>query len=104
LFFSSSLADTMPRIFFWLGQISTHTLNSMIVPSHAPDADRVIRLVEEEEGVEEVPRRAAPPPRARSLTLPRNQNKARGMTCFEMPAAVPSAAAALAAATLTKLK
>jgi hypothetical protein len=26
----------MPRIFFWLGQISTHTLKSMIVPSHAP--------------------------------------------------------------------
>src|SRR5580700_9471369 len=34
--FSSSVAGTMPRIFFWFGQIKTHTLNSMIVPSHAP--------------------------------------------------------------------
>ena len=36
LFFSSSVAGFMPRIFCWLGQISAHTLNSMIVPSHAP--------------------------------------------------------------------
>ncbi len=34
--FSSSLAATMPNIFFWFGQISTHTLNSMMVPSQAP--------------------------------------------------------------------
>ena len=36
LAFSSSLAGTMPRIFFWLGQIRPQTLNSMIVPSQAP--------------------------------------------------------------------
>jgi hypothetical protein len=36
LFFSSSLAGTMPRIFFWLGQISPHTFISMNVPSQAP--------------------------------------------------------------------
>ena len=36
LSFSSSVAWTSPRIFFWFGQISTHTLNSMMVPSHAP--------------------------------------------------------------------
>ena len=36
LAFSSSVAATMPRIFFWLGQISTQTLNSMMVPSQAP--------------------------------------------------------------------
>jgi hypothetical protein len=36
LFFSSSVADTRPRIYFWFGQISTHTLNSMMMPSHAP--------------------------------------------------------------------
>ena len=36
LAFSSSLACTSPSTFFWLGQISTHTLNSMIVPSQAP--------------------------------------------------------------------
>ena len=34
--FSSSVADTIPRIYFWLGQISTHTLKSMMVPSQAP--------------------------------------------------------------------
>jgi hypothetical protein len=36
LFFSSSVAGTMPRIFFWLGQMSAQTFTSMIVPSHAP--------------------------------------------------------------------
>ena len=36
LAFSSSVAGTMPRIFFWLGQISTQTLNSMMRPSHPP--------------------------------------------------------------------
>src|SRR5690606_5626551 len=33
---AASSAGTMPRIFFWFGQISTQTLNSMIVPIHAP--------------------------------------------------------------------
>ena len=33
---SSALACFMPRIFFWFGQISTQTLNSMMVPSQAP--------------------------------------------------------------------
>src|SRR5210317_2362003 len=33
---SSALASTMPRTFFWFGQMSTHTLNNMIVPNHAP--------------------------------------------------------------------
>ena len=36
LAFCSSVAGTIPKIFFWLGQISPHTLNSMMVPSHAP--------------------------------------------------------------------
>src|SRR5271167_630114 len=36
LAFSSSVAGTIPRIFFWLGQINPHTLNSMMVPSQAP--------------------------------------------------------------------
>src|SRR5260370_19869055 len=34
--FCSSVAGTMPKIFFWLGQISTQTLNNMMVPSQAP--------------------------------------------------------------------
>src|SRR6266404_1189127 len=34
--FSSSVAGTSPRIFFWFGQMKTHTLNSMMVPSQAP--------------------------------------------------------------------
>ena len=34
--FCSSVAGTIPRIFFWLGQMSTQTLNNMMVPSHAP--------------------------------------------------------------------
>jgi hypothetical protein len=33
---SSGEAFTRPSTFFWFGQISPHTLNSMIVPSHAP--------------------------------------------------------------------
>src|SRR5881394_3323459 len=32
----SAVASTSPSTFFWFGQISTQTLNSMIVPSHAP--------------------------------------------------------------------
>src|SRR5690606_20967255 len=34
--FCSSVALTMPSTFFWFGQMRTQTLNSMIVPSHAP--------------------------------------------------------------------
>ena len=34
--FSSSVAGTMPRIFFWFGQMTPQTLSSMIVPSQAP--------------------------------------------------------------------
>ncbi len=34
--FSSSVADTIPRIFFWFGQMKTQTLNNMMVPSQAP--------------------------------------------------------------------
>ena len=33
---SSAPAWTIPRIFFWFGQMNTQTLNNMIVPSHAP--------------------------------------------------------------------
>ena len=33
---AASSAGTIPSTFFWFGQISTQTLNSMIVPSHAP--------------------------------------------------------------------
>ena len=32
----SCVLPSRPRIFFWFGQISTHTFNSMMVPSHAP--------------------------------------------------------------------
>src|SRR5712691_8783563 len=34
--FCSSVAGTIPKIFFWLGQMSTQTLNNMMVPSQAP--------------------------------------------------------------------
>src|SRR6202021_170457 len=34
--FSSSVAGISPRIFFWFGQMKTQTLNSIMVPSHAP--------------------------------------------------------------------
>ena len=33
---SSGVAGFMPRIFFWLGQMRTQTLKSMMVPNHAP--------------------------------------------------------------------
>ena len=33
---SSALASTIPRTFFWLCQIRTHTLNNIIVPIQAP--------------------------------------------------------------------
>ena len=33
---SSAEASTIPSTFFWLGQIKTQTLKSMIVPIHAP--------------------------------------------------------------------
>ena len=33
---SSALASTIPRTFFWFGQIRIHTLNSIIVPIQAP--------------------------------------------------------------------
>ena len=36
LAFSASEASTMPNIFFWFGQISIQTLNSMMVPNQAP--------------------------------------------------------------------
>ena len=36
LAFSSSVAGTMPRIFFWFGQMNTQTLKAMMVPSQAP--------------------------------------------------------------------
>ncbi len=32
----SALASTMPRIYFWFGQIRIQTLYNMMVPSHAP--------------------------------------------------------------------
>ena len=34
--FSASVAGTMPRIFFWFGQMMPQTLNSMMVPNQAP--------------------------------------------------------------------
>ena len=34
--FCSSVAATIPRIFFWFGQMIAHTLNNMMVPSQAP--------------------------------------------------------------------
>ena len=46
LTFSSSVAGTIPRIFFWFRQMSPHTLISMIVPSHAPKADRCHRTLQ----------------------------------------------------------
>ena len=36
LAFSSSVAGTMPRIFFWFGQMMPQTFSSMMVPSQAP--------------------------------------------------------------------
>ena len=32
--FSSSVAGTSPRIFFWFGQMKTHTLNNMMVTAY----------------------------------------------------------------------
>ena len=32
----SAVASTSPSTFFWFGQMKTQTLNSMMVPSHAP--------------------------------------------------------------------
>jgi len=32
----SGVASTIPSTFLWFGQIYTHTLNTMMVPSHAP--------------------------------------------------------------------
>ena len=34
--FSASDASTIPKIFFWFGQINHHTLNNIMVPSQAP--------------------------------------------------------------------
>ena len=36
LAFSSSVAGTMPRIFFCIRQMTPHTFSSMMVPSQAP--------------------------------------------------------------------
>ena len=81
----------MPRIFFWFGQISTQTLNSMMVPSHAPmpmiEVVAVLRRRAEREGADEVraPRYQAPVSQV-ATAAQRNQNSARGAMYLVMPA------------------
>src|SRR3569833_980023 len=60
LFFSPSDAVTMPSIFFWFGQISTQTLNSMMVPSHAPIPIPPMPLRSRKASTSSGPSRAAP--------------------------------------------
>jgi hypothetical protein len=103
LFFSSSVAETMPRIFFWFGQISTHTLNSMMVPSQAPMPIGPMPLRSRKASTKYGPSKAAPAIQV-TTAAQRKNSRARGATCLVMPAAVPSAPAFFSAATCTKLK
>ena len=76
--FSSSVAATMPSTFFWFGQISTQTLNSMMVPSQAPMPIGPMPLRSRKASVNSGPSSAAPASHsptasavAESETLPR---------------------------------
>ena len=60
LFFSSSVAGFIPRIFCWFGQISVHTLISMIVPSHAPTPIPAMPFCSVNAGTNWLPSNAAP--------------------------------------------
>ena len=112
--FSSSVAATMPRIFFWFGQISAQTLNSMIVPSHAPmpitswyvltdspvmpsaNAPRLLPRARYQKPVSQV-----------ATAAQRNHHSARGAMYLLMPAPPGpplSAAAAASPGTCTTLK
>ena len=93
--FCSSVAATMPRIFFWFGQISPQTLNSMMVPSQAPmpmvskyscgEAPGIAPSVKAPMKFPARPSSHAPP--SQVATAPqRNQNNARGATYLLMPA------------------
>ena len=94
LAFCSSVAGTMPRIFFWFGQISTQTLNSMIVPSHAPmPIDHLVQIHRiaaqpEREGAAEVAAAGQVPGAVSQVETraQRNQSSARGATYLVMPA------------------
>ena len=112
---SSGLALTMPSTFFWFGQIRTQTLNSMIVPSHAPTPIVIAYWLT---GSEPMPsmkafaswplciRKLAPDSQVTSAPQ-RNQASARGATYLVMPAPPGppvSPAASPSAGTCTKLK
>src|SRR5579859_698981 len=109
LAFSASVAATIPRIFFWFGQIRTQTLNSMMVPSQAPvpmtaryeggEAPATAPKVKAPRKLPDLPRSHAPPTQV--ATAPqRNQKSARGATYLVMPAppGPPLSAAASASA------
>src|SRR6267142_971022 len=83
--FCSSVAATMPRIFFWFGQITPQTLSSMIVPSHAP----MPITTNPEWNVKALTKfslRSHAPPSQVASAAQRNQNRARGATYFVTPA------------------
>ena len=103
LFFSSSVAGFMPRIFCWFGQMIAQTLNSMIVPSHAPMPMPAYPLASVNAVTKCAPSSAAPASQVTTADQ-RKYSRARGATCRVMPAAVLSAVAALSAGTWTKLK
>ena len=114
LAFSSSLACTSPSTFFWLGQISTHTLNSMMVPSQAPTpmtrmpgSLSVKAATKPEPSPWYMVSSAAAPVSQVTTAAQRNHSSARGAT-YLLIAAGPgpslSAAASASAGTCTKLK
>ena len=72
LAFCSSVASTIPRIFFWLGQINTHTLKSIMVPNHAPTPINAMLSVNVNAATTPEP---SPPCRISSAAAPVNQVK-----------------------------
>src|SRR5258707_10035831 len=114
--FCSSVAGTIPRIFFWLGQMSPQTLNSMMVPNQAPIP---MMTLESATGVWSRPKvkvsmkrpwvwdRSQAPINQVASADQRNHNRARGATHLLMPAPPGpplSAAAAAMAGACTALK
>ena len=100
LAFSSSEADTIPRIFFWFGQISTQTLNNMMVPSQAPVPIMTAPLPSMKALVKPTPisSSAAAPVNQVSNAAQRNQSNARGATYLPIAAGPgPSLSAAAVA-------
>src|SRR5277367_3964211 len=89
--FCSSVAGTMPRIFFWFGQMNTQTLNNMIVPNHAPMPMIVVDGLDVPEAMPKVKVSSSRPCSEESSQQPvrnvntapqRNQSRARGAAYF----------------------